>query len=175
VSWLPAGDFVSNRRQNKLHLELVTSPGLWLDWSSPLHPITLVYPHISEEENGIQFELVASPLLWLCLSSPLHQSVLGCPYFYDAEYGIQFELVACPRNHRDRHSRRGGVGFVLPAGTRGPFENGAEVAVQRGVDLAALGAGRERDALDEGSEASAASSRSCGRWSASESRSTLRR
>jgi hypothetical protein len=33
-----------------------------------------------------------------------------------------------------------------------PFEDGAEVAMQRGGDLAALRAGRERDAFDEGAD-----------------------
>jgi hypothetical protein len=49
--------------------------------------------------------------------------------------------------------------------------------MQRGVDLAAPGAGPERDAVDQGrgGMASDASSRSCGRRSASASRSTFRR
>ena len=33
-----------------------------------------------------------------------------------------------------------------------PFEDCAEVAVKRGVDFAAFGAGRERDPLDEGAD-----------------------
>ena len=56
-----------------------------------------------------------------------------------------------PRYHRDRHSALRGVGrsLPLPLSAPGPLENGAEVAVERGVHLAALLAGGEHDALDQ--------------------------
>ena len=57
---------------------------------------------------------------------------------------------AGPRYHRDRHSRFGSVGRPFPAAAPGPFEDGAEVAVQRGVHLAALRAGGASHAVMNG-------------------------
>jgi hypothetical protein len=42
--------------------------------------------------------------------------------------------------------------FVLLAGARGPFEDRTEVAMQGGGDLAAPGAGCERDTRDQGTD-----------------------
>ena len=59
-------------------------------------------------------------------------------------------MVLNPRNHRNQHSRAVPAGSVLFLGRT--FEDLAEVAVQRGGDLAALGAWRERDVVDQGAD-----------------------
>ena len=65
---------------------------------------------------------------------------------------MSVSVVAGPRNHRYRHSRHGGVGLCLFVSVSGPFEDGAEVAVQRSAHLAAPGAGREHDAVDQAAD-----------------------
>ena len=56
---------------------------------------------------------------------------------------------SCPRYLRDRHSVPRDVGRSFPGPACGPFEDGAKVAAERGVHLAAFLAGGEHDALDQ--------------------------
>ncbi len=64
------------------------------------------------------------------------------------EFGLLCDRDGCPvsvevfpRYHRDRHSASQDVGRSLRPAAPGPFEDGAEVAMERGVQLVTLRAG----------------------------------